>query len=647
MRAGIRFALLCALGIAPSIGFAQITPPGWVEPPSPGTDIDCYYECLQHPSELNGDHNPCLWCDSDRICAKGRDHLMQEEELCCEMQCGGRTEIQCTQGGVNYTEFVVPAADCQTTCGTIQDASLCQYGACYFGGSCVPNIGGLPGSPVCMCAVCGDGITTSNEQCDDGKQCTDGSACESQGDCWQLDDTSCLPRNGDGCTSECVSEGCGDGIFDKNGIDNIVGNNDDEECEDTEHCTSCRCDDPYEPDGYGYCVCPSEYARPDGSCVMCPPNKPNYDPVSGRCTECYLDIQCGADDACTDRACVNNVCTETRDPFCCLSNADCNDRVACTSDYCDTDTNECVFADSCEPDGDDCTERRCNESTGVCEEENVCCTSDAECQSNPWCNQCQSGCSRNQCYCNTSGQCDVRVIDDTSCTQGACNPWPPPCGDFGEGCGGAPEESCQWCVIEFWDEDGAGHWQCDPYPNAETLWPDQCGPGGGDGGSSPGSSAGPGGSSESDSFSWSSMSEESSASSSEFASDNSLSTGYSASSLSSTSSGDSSISEDISSAASSTSSVSDGSSSETADSVDDGGFSSEGADDGSLSSGSSSSYDQCDFCPACVACRRCGIGLFNICDEAECAGLGLCVYQSGVIDFGVCYADPDVCSVCQ
>jgi len=69
-------------------------------------------------------------------------------------------------------------------------------------------------------------------------------------------------------------------------------------------------------------------------------------------------------------------------------------------------------------------------------------------------------------------------------------------------------------------------------------------------------------------------------------------------------------------------------------------------DDADDSGGSSSfGYEQCDFCPACVACRRCGYGLGNVCDEQECGGLGLCVFQDGLF-VNECLPDPGVCGVC-
>jgi cysteine-rich repeat protein len=76
-------------------------------------------------------------------------------------------------------------------------------------------------SPSCLLESCGDGITQSNEQCDDGngiagdgcaactlEVCGDGVVQSGQGE--QCDDGNTNP--GDGCSGTCRVEACGDGI---------------------------------------------------------------------------------------------------------------------------------------------------------------------------------------------------------------------------------------------------------------------------------------------------------------------------------------------------------------------------------------------------------------------------------------------------
>ena len=54
--------------------------------------------------------------------------------------------------------------------------------------------------------VCGDGATEGAEECDDGKHCTNGASCTTDADCTGIGDELCLPRSGDGCSSDCETE---------------------------------------------------------------------------------------------------------------------------------------------------------------------------------------------------------------------------------------------------------------------------------------------------------------------------------------------------------------------------------------------------------------------------------------------------------
>lgn len=64
--------------------------------------------------------------------------------------------------------------------------------------------------------ICGDGITTTPEECDDGGECSDdpGTQCTTidLSLCLDPDTASCIPQAGDGCNEECLDEFCGDGI---------------------------------------------------------------------------------------------------------------------------------------------------------------------------------------------------------------------------------------------------------------------------------------------------------------------------------------------------------------------------------------------------------------------------------------------------
>jgi hypothetical protein len=68
----------------------------------------------------------------------------------------------------------------------------------------------------CLSQGCGDGFI----DVDAGEECEDPS-----GDVNKVDD-------GDGCSSTCQLEYCGDGYRDQYGADNIQGTADDEECDE-------------------------------------------------------------------------------------------------------------------------------------------------------------------------------------------------------------------------------------------------------------------------------------------------------------------------------------------------------------------------------------------------------------------------------
>jgi cysteine-rich repeat protein len=69
----------------------------------------------------------------------------------------------------------------------------------------------------CTVESCGDAIVdvAAGEECDDGLQCQDGSICGVGGtSCVGIGDVSCLTRDGDGCSADCLIEGiCGDSLI--------------------------------------------------------------------------------------------------------------------------------------------------------------------------------------------------------------------------------------------------------------------------------------------------------------------------------------------------------------------------------------------------------------------------------------------------
>jgi len=428
----------------------------------------------------------------------------------------------------------------------------------------------------------------------------------------------------------------------------------DDDCADNDLCTVNKCE-------RGECV-NSPRVCPDTDNNVC--TQTTCLPFTGECIDvqvsgcCNTDGECDDKDKCTDDFCIGNTCSNIA--------PNCSDGKDCTNDFCDPSTGECrsIIGEECD-DNIECTIDTCTED-GCKHDDSACCQSDAACANGNACNTCSGPCERLLCTC-VDGTCQNNPVTDGSCDTGACNPWPPSCGNLGAECG-KPEESCTWCTLESVNpEDGARKWTCSWLPNAEIIYPDQCGGGPNSNGSSQNSSKSSQQSSKnsSDSDSVSSLSSESSLSSS-FSESLSFSSSISGASSSSgaddsTDDGNDDFSDgddgddtgtgSVSSILSSSfSSLLISSSSDEADDGTDEGDDAESQSSISSSaiiqSSSSSSYEKCDFCPACLACRRCGLGIGNVCDAGECGGLGICVFEDGLF-VNSCNPDPDVCSVCR
>ena len=178
-----------------------------------------------------------------------------------------------------------PTCELVTGCpnGLLEAGEQCEfYNGQFIYDSSVPNeiANEVDACDLSSCLVVGecgdlyvdvDGSYGPAESCDDGRHCSDGSACSVHADCANVNgpDQLCTPRNndgcniycqpefcgdgilqvalgeecddgnnidGDGCDNDCkyeFAEGCGDGILDPDGADDIVGTDDDEECEFT------------------------------------------------------------------------------------------------------------------------------------------------------------------------------------------------------------------------------------------------------------------------------------------------------------------------------------------------------------------------------------------------------------------------------
>ncbi len=141
-------------------------------------------------------------CDVDGVCriapqqgAQCGNGIVEPDEICDD----GNTEDndECS-------------ADCKRTpaCGdgVIDPGEACDDGNIQAGDGC---------STQCTLERCGNGTLDSNELCDNGAQCADGRTCVTNDQCADIGDSLCAPRDGDGCSANCLStETCGNTIVD-------------------------------------------------------------------------------------------------------------------------------------------------------------------------------------------------------------------------------------------------------------------------------------------------------------------------------------------------------------------------------------------------------------------------------------------------
>ncbi len=89
-------------------------------------------------------------------------------------------------------------------------------------------------------AICGNGLISPTEQCDDGGLCSNNSTqCISDAFCTYYGATGpCTKQNGDGCNTQCQLEYCGDGII-NNAVNGIISETcDDEDQQNGDGCNS-------------------------------------------------------------------------------------------------------------------------------------------------------------------------------------------------------------------------------------------------------------------------------------------------------------------------------------------------------------------------------------------------------------------------
>ena len=136
---------------------------------------------------------------------------------------------------------------------------------------------------------CGNGVKEGSEQCDDGKHCSDRETrCVSESMCVKFKDSSCVPRDQDGCSSRCMTDFvCGNGI--KEGL---------EQCDDGNINSGDGCSS----------LCVSEAICPVGSnCCEGDARPTNLNSNRLHCGVCDNECDVG-------KVCVNGGCTVPVDP---------------------------------------------------------------------------------------------------------------------------------------------------------------------------------------------------------------------------------------------------------------------------------------------------------------------------------------------
>lgn len=462
----------------------------------------------------------CRLADPQEGCDDGNDISGDgcSEQCSVENTCGNRIiecYEECDEGKVCVPQHGIPYGDCTddpTVCGPGAVCTTFQQGECSehcrWGGD--PAL--APGF------FCGDGqFDGVCEQCDNGMQCEDGAACVWGVPC--LDGSKCLPRSGDGCSSRCRIEECGNCIQDVgeecddgNRIDDDGCNNEckgigesqcgngiregDEECDDGGWChnlaLSCSIYDE-EPCGVAFYTC----SRSGGACFK----QSDCDP-DGECInvapECIQDACDGCDNNCrfsptNDFACGNGI--KQCDEECDDGNLDDGDGCTslCEKEFCgDGQTQEdlgeeCdmgmgnsdVLPDSCRT---NCKKPHCGD--GIIDSNEQCdfptcpdgtpCTSHSDCDGF-WCYaRGDFGCTRPgdlRGACMIDELIEVEMIGADECdpqeqTAGRCPPTPCP-GDPGEVCGpvcdAASGEVCSY------GKCNVGSKTCENSPDSQTL----------------------------------------------------------------------------------------------------------------------------------------------------------------------------------
>jgi len=372
---------------------------------------------------------------------------------CCfdDGRCFDEAPQQCVNLGGNAQAEGSSCSELVCTC-TLPEEECAARACCFEDGTCMNlpseqcvNRGGAPGGAQTSCDafICGCpdlplGCTAAccfpEERCQQpvgGFCCFDEpvSLCEPNGGIFRGRGTSCADV--DPCAD---GPSCGDGIIDP-----------DEECDDGDLNSdtdpdACRtdCTLPFCGDG----VIDSGEECDDGDA--------NSDTEPGACRtdctlpdDCVTDADCDNGDACTTDVCDPTTGTCTNEPIVC------DDGDACTTDECVE--GQCVNTPTGCDDGDACTIDECID--GACVHTPVVCDDGDPCTTD----ECVDGeCVFTPVVCDDGDECTMDECIDGECVFTPIDPPPPGCVDFA-GC--TPGFWKQRHHLEYW----VGYSPEDPY----------------------------------------------------------------------------------------------------------------------------------------------------------------------------------------
>ena len=338
-------------------------------------------------------------CDDNNPCTA--------PDACSNGACASGAAVKCDDANPCTTDSCDPGKGCvyATNSGGCDDKDACTVGDVCSQGKCVG------GANQCGCqsdADCKTGSTNlclgtpfcdksaANFKC--GVKANTAIACNTSADS-DCKKTSCDAASGQ-CSAKAVNESglctdnnvCTTGDSCSLGTCKPTGNKD---CEDNNACTQDGC-------------------TPAATGVGC-----SYTNVTTGCND---------GDACTKSdVCSNGVCKGTGGAGCCISNGDCDDKNACTTDTCDSKTGGCTNAavgngGACNADSNGCTADTCQAgkcAAGV----PVDCAASADSCNTATCNS--TGATTYSCgkTAKTDGSpCDDGLFCTTSeaCTAGKC-----------------------------------------------------------------------------------------------------------------------------------------------------------------------------------------------------------------------------------